>query len=126
MMKYLLCILSLAFLLRGLSPSPHEKNAERLQQTTEVSAYSCAMPTTAFASTPMGSHSLGVLTFFSLPRNITPIKTLKFNDIPVIVRLLSSRSFRLPEDKRRNLLTDTNSLKYLNRYYIYTLGHILI
>ena len=126
MIKYLLCILSLAFLLIGGSLSTHEEDVRGFRETTVISVENDAVATTTFSSTPEESHSLGILTTFSLLRNITPVRTLKFNDIPVIVQLLSSRSFRLPEDKRKILLSDTNYLKYSNRYYIYTLAHILI
>lgn len=126
MMKYLLCILSLAFLLIGGSLSTHKEDAQGFRETAVISVDSDVSATTTLASTPEESHSLGILTTFSLPRNITPVRTLKFNDIPVIVQLLSLRSFRLPEDKRKILLSDTNYLKYSNRYYIYTLAHILI
>ncbi len=125
MMKYLLCILSLAFLLIGGSLT-HKEDAQGFRETAVISVDSDISATTTLASTPEESHSLGILTTFSLPRNITPVRTLKFNDIPVIVQLLSLRSFRLPEDKRKILLSDTNYLKYSNRYYIYTLAHILI
>ncbi|QIU97491.1 hypothetical protein BacF7301_11930 [Bacteroides faecium] len=125
-MKYLLCILSLAFLLIGGSLSTHKEDAQGFRETAVISVDSDISATTTLASTPEESHSLGILTTFSLPRNITPVRTLKFNDIPVIVQLLSLRSFRLPEDKRKILLSDTNYLKYSNRYYIYTLAHILI
>lgn len=126
MMKYLLCILSLAFLLIGGSLSTHKEDAQGFRETAVIAVDSDISATTTFFSTPAESHSLGILTTFSLPRNITPVRTLKFNDIPVIVQLLSLRSFRLPEDKRKILLSDTNYLKYSNRYYIYTLAHILI
>ena len=125
-MKYLLCILSLAFLLIGGSLSTHKEDAQGFRETAVISVDSDISATTTLASTPEESHSLGILTTFSLPRNITPVRTLKFNDIPVIVQLLSLRSFRLPEDKRKILLSDTNYLKYSNRYYIYTLAHSLI
>lgn len=126
MMKYLLCILSLAFLLIGGSLSTHKEDVQGFRETAVIAVDSDISATTTLASTPEESHSLGILTTFSLPRNITPVRTLKFNDIPVIVQLLSLRSFRLPEDKRKILLSDTNYLKYSNRYYIYTLAHILI
>lgn len=126
MMKYFLCILSLAFLLIGSSLSTHKEDAQGFRETTVTSVDSDISAATTFSSTPAESHSLGILTTFSLPRNITPVRTLKFNDIPVIIQLLSLRSFRLPEDKRKILLSDTNYLKYSNRYYIYTLAHILI
>lgn len=125
-MKYLLCILSLAFLLIGGSLSTHKEDVQGFRETAVIAVDSDISATTTLASTPEESHSLGILTTFSLPRNITPVRTLKFNDIPVIVQLLSLRSFRLPEDKRKILLSDTNYLKYSNRYYIYTLAHILI
>lgn len=126
MMKYLLCILSFAFLLIGGSLATHKEDAQGFRETAVISVDSDVMADTTFSSSPEESHSLGILTTFSLPRNITPVRTLKFNDIPVVVQLLSSRSFHLPEERRKILLSDTNYLKYYNRYYIYTLAHILI
>ena len=108
-MKYLLCILSLAFLLVGVGLFSNEEDLQGFREETGVPVL-CD----------------GILTAFSLPRNISPIRTLKFNDIPTIVQLLSSRTFRLSEDKRKIIYSDTDYLKYSNRYYIYTLAHILI
>ena len=113
-MKYLLCILSLAFLL-----------VQGFREETGVPVL-CDVSPTGFSSAPAEHYDFGILTTFSLPRNVSPVRTLKFNDIPTIVQLLSSRTFRLSEDKRKIIYSDTDYLKYSNRYYIYTLAHILI
>ena len=117
-MKYLLCILSLAFLLVGVGLFSNEEDLQGFREETGV-------PVLCDVS-PAEHYDFGILTAFSLPRNISPVRTLKFNDIPTIVQLLSSRTFRLSEDKRKIIYSDTDYLKYSNRYYIYTLAHILI
>ena len=121
-MKYLLCILSLAFLLVGVGLFSNEEDLQGFREETGVPVL-CDVSPTGFSAE---HYDFGTLTAFSLPRNISPIRTLKFNDIPTIVQLLSSRTFRLSEDKRKIIYSDTDYLKYSNRYYIYTLAHILI
>lgn len=124
-MKYLLCILSLAFLLVGVGLFSNEEDLQGFREETGVPVL-CDVSPAGFSSAPAEHYDFGILTAFSLPRNISPVRTLKFNDIPTIVQLLSSRTFRLSEDKRKIIYSDTDYLKYSNRYYIYTLAHILI
>lgn len=124
-MKYLLCILSLAFLLVGVGLFSNEEDLQGFREETGVPVF-CDVSPTGFSSAPAEHYDFGILTTFSLPRNVSPVRTLKFNDIPTIVQLLSSRTFRLSEDKRKIIYSDTDYLKYSNRYYIYTLAHILI
>ena len=116
-MKYLLCILSLAFLLVGVGLFSNEEDLQGFREETGVPVL-CDVSPTGFSSAPAEHYDFGILTAFSLPRNISPVRTLKFNDIPTIVQLLSS--------KRKIIYSDTDYLKYSNRYYIYTLAHILI
>ena len=118
-MKYLLCILSLAFLLVGVGLFSNEEDLQGFREETGVPVL-CDVSPTGFSSAPAEHYDFGILTAFS------PIRTLKFIDIPTIVQLLSSRTFRLSEDKRKIIYSDTDYLKYSNRYYIYTLAHILI
>ena len=118
-MKYLLCILSLAFLLVGVGLFSNEEDLQGFREETGVPVL-CDVSPTGFSSAPAEHYDFGILTAFSLPRNISPVRTLKFND------MLSSRTFRLSEDKRKIIYSDTDYLKYSNRYYIYTLAHILI
>ena len=120
-----MCILSLAFLLVGVGLFSNEEDLQGFREETGVPVL-CDVSPTGFSSAPAEHYDFGILTAFSLPRNISPIRTLKFNDIPTIVQLLSSRTFRLSEDKRKIIYSDTDYLKYSNRYYIYTLAHILI
>ena len=114
-MKYLLCILSLAFLLVGVGLFSNEEDLQGFREETGVPVL-CDVSPTGFSSAPAEHYDFGILTAFSLPRNISP----------TIVQLLSSRTFRLSEDKRKIIYSDTDYLKYSNRYYIYTLAHILI
>ena len=41
-------------------------------------------------------------------------------------QLLRLPDTQLPENRWQGLSPDTNYIKYSNRYYVYTLGHILI
>ncbi len=90
----------------------HKEDAQGFRETVVIAVDSDISATVTLTSTSAESHSLGILTTFSLLQNITSVRTLKFNDISVIVQLLSLRSFRLHEDKRKILLSDTNCLKY--------------
>lgn len=130
-MRHLLCILSLVFLLLGGSQWSNEENMQRFRDNTGVSElYTLLTDHTlsdpGFSCEPEHDYSLGILTAGSLPSHITPSRTLKFNDIPTIVQLLSTRAYRLPEDRRKTLISDTNYLRYSNKYYLYALAHILI
>lgn len=150
MMKYLFCILSLAFLFAGVGHIPN-KDLRGFQTETGISplctslaafSQACATSSSTLVSSDPDDNTLSSsLTFFSestnhctfciltasvLPGANAPVKTLNFNAISVIVQLLSSQDSYLSENRWKNLLADTNFLKYSNRYYIYTLSHILI
>lgn len=130
-MRHLLCILSLAFLLLGGSQWSTEENMQRFRDNTGVSQL-CTLLTDhtlshpGFSCEPENDYSLGILTAGSLPSHITPSRTLKFNETSTIVQLLSTRAYRLPEYRRKILISDTNCLRYSHKYYLYTLAHILI
>lgn len=147
-MKYLFCILSLALLFVGVGHIPNkdlqgfQSEAGILPSCTSLAAFSQACSTSSLASSDSDDNTLSSSrTFFSestnhctfciltasvLPGANAPVKTLNFNAISVIVQLLSSQDSYLSENRWKNLLADTNYLKYSNRYYIYTLSHILI
>lgn len=147
MMKHLFCILSLALLLIGFCQFSDRKDLQRFREITGISNF-CTFSATVsppdsssyslyilsedqnshltYSSEPVDCYSLGILTAFSVPRGVNLVKTLKFNDIPTIVQLLSSQDSRLSENKWKILSSDTNYLKYSTKYYIYTLAHILI
>lgn len=130
-MRHLLCILSLAFLLLGGSQLSNEEDLLRFRENTGVSEFCTSFADNTysdpgFSCEPDHDCSLGILTPFSLPSSTTPSRTLKFNDISTIVQLLSTRAYRLPEYRCKTLITDTNYLRYSNKYYLYALAHILI
>lgn len=147
MMKTLFCILSLAFLLLGIGAVSH-KNLQGFREESGISA-SCislaalspaASDSSVLSASPSDdalsssrifftkslTHYTGILTALSAPRTTTPTKTLKFNAIPTIIYLLSLQDSELSGSGWKNGFSDTNFLKYSHRYYIYTLGHILI
>lgn len=148
MMKYLFCILSLAFLLIGTGQVPTE-DLQGFRENSGISA--CCVSPSAVSSADFASsflddsssdntlstkktifsktsehYTFGILTALSVPKTITPVRTLKFNAISTILHLLSSQDSSLPKNRYKNLFSDTNYLKYSSGYYIYTLARILI
>lgn len=149
-MKYLFCILPLAFLFAGVGHIPN-KDLQGFRSEigissscASLSAFSQAQSTlsSAFTSSDADHNALSssktffsestnhgtfcILTASAVPGANAPVKTLNFNAISVIVQLLSSQDSYLSENRWKHLLADTDYLKYSNRYYIYTLSHILI
>lgn len=59
-------------------------------------------------------------------RTIHPSKILRFNPTTLAILALSSLNSQLPEKTWTNPSFDTNLTKFSYRYYIYTLGRILI
>ena len=148
MMKSLFCILSLAFLLLGIGHvsnqdlqgfrenagisascislavlSPADSDSSLLCESSLDDNLSTAR---AFFSTSSTNYTYCILSALSVPGTSIPVKTLRFNSISTIVQLLSSQDSRLPENRWKNLFSDTNHLKYSNRQYLYSLAHILI
>ncbi|MDD3036729.1 hypothetical protein [Bacteroides sp.] len=144
MMKNVFCILSFALLFIGLFQFSNREDLQGFRELTGISDLCTSLTVSsssnfslfllgddqassmALSSAEADSHSLGILTAISVPRSVTPVKTLKFNDIPTIVQLLSSQDSRLSENQSKILVSDTNYLKYTTKYYIYTLSHIII
>lgn len=145
-MKYLFCILSLAFLLVGTG-HVSTKDLQGFREDSGISAC-CVSPSavssadfTSFDDSPSDNtlsaektifsknseyYTFGILTALSVPKTTTPVRTLKFNAISTIVHLLSLQDASLPKNRYKNLFSDADYLKYSSRYYIYTLAHILI
>lgn len=67
-MKYLLCILSLAFLLVGVGLFSNEEDLQGFREETGVPVL-CDVSPTGFSSAPAEHYDFGILTAFSLPRN---------------------------------------------------------
>lgn len=149
-MKYLFCILSLAFLFVGVGHIPN-KDLQGFRSETGISPFctslaafsqACSTSSSTLASSDPDDNALSssrtffsestnhctfcILTTSAIPGANAPVKTLNFNAISVIVQLLSSQDSYLSENRWKSLLADTNYLKYSHRYYIYTLSHILI
>lgn len=148
MMKSLFCILSLALLLLGVGHiSNKDLHGFRGEAGIPMSCISLATLSSADSTTSLFSDELSddifsssgafftesskyytscILTAFSTPSTITPVKTLKFNAVSTIVHLLSLQEAFLSENRWKKFASDTDYLKYSNGYYIYTLAHILI
>lgn len=74
------------------------------------------------------NHNLtdGLFSDFSSYRNSTsPAKTLRIS-AAVMREIYDLMDTKLPENKWQGVSPDTNYIKYSNRYYVYTLSHILI
>lgn len=145
MIKHLFCILSLAFLLAGVGHIS-SKDMQGFRNNSGVpvsciSSYAVSSADSSFENPSQSDslssiltifsetakhHAFGILTVLTIPNTTMPVKTLRFNSISTIVHLLSSKDASLSENRWKNLFSDTNYLKYSNKYYIYTLSHILI
>ena len=62
----------------------------------------------------------------TLSRTTSLSKILRFNVSSVTIRILSSLKYQFPKEKWTGLPYYTNLTKFSYRYYVYTLGRILI
>lgn len=146
MIKYILCILLGVILSSGLSPvsdkdsqeSRFEAGAVGIQSYTQSNYHvaKAIVKQSYEANSSFGdekcngkcnyknSDGIPGSSFFS--RNLPPSKTLRFNAASVAILLLSSFQSQLSEVKRTEISSYTNFTKLSYRYYVYTLGRILI
>ena len=68
----------------------------------------------------------GILGNSLLSRTTSLSKILRFNVSSVTIRILSSLKYQFPKEKWTGLPYYTNLTKFSYRYYVYTLGRILI
>ena len=68
----------------------------------------------------------GILGNSLLARTTSLSKILRFNVSSVTIRILSSLKYQFPKEKWTGLPYYTNLTKFSYRYYVYTLGRILI
>lgn len=141
MVRYLFGILLGALLMLGFQHySSQELQELRSQAVTATLDIQSATYSDCHISAAIGSdncHSFsneasnyrisdGLLGDFSSFRNSSvPSKILKYN-LTAMKQLLRLPDTQLPENRWQGLSPDTNYIKYSNRYYVYTLGHILI
>lgn len=144
MTKYLFNLLFVALLILGFYYGSDENSQSPQSNTaTEVEdIYSCANTGNCTCMLVSGqthkdyqtfgngtsnySISDGVLGDFSSFRSTPPPnKILKTNAV-AMRQMLHFLNAQLPENKWQGLSPDTNYIKYSNKYYVYTLAHILI
>lgn len=142
MMKYIFFISLGAFLLLGLSSSPGK---DKYKFRMEIGAIITESPNLASRITikhicdkmsflkedrqsSMYSHNFydGVVANPLSSRFFFPSKILKINPSLAVVQILSSLKSQLHKDKRTAFSYNVNLAKYSQRYYIYTLEHILV
>lgn len=112
-----------AFSISAASFSPSDTDASFLD---DLSSDDALETTHSFFAESSTHYTFGILSALSIPTTTTPVKTLKFNDISIIVQLLSLQDSRLADNRWKTSFSNTNSLKYSSKYYIYNLAHILI
>ena len=113
MAKYIFCILFGIFLIWGCNLVPDK---ELQEFRTEA------------GTTTIQSHNIadGILGNSLLSRTTSLSKILRFNVSSVTIRILSSLKYQFPKEKWTGLPYYTNLTKFSYRYYVYTLGRILI
>lgn len=142
-MKYIYCILFSVLLFGGIYEIPTLDQQESGTQTEATNiqpatqSYYCISTAVSSQSPSNDNHIFNDRTAncnindilsgnLSTLRNTVPSKTLKFNATHIVMQLLSSMNSPRPDNKSGSNSPDTNYTKYSNKYYVYTLGHILI
>lgn len=144
MNKYFFYILFGALLVLGFhyGPDKDSQNCRLTEVAEAIDMQSCAELNSGTCSLVSGqSHednysyskessnyclTDGLLNDISSFRSTTAsTKILKVN-MAAMRQMHYLASTQLPENKWQGLSPDTNYIKYSNRYYVYTLGHILI
>lgn len=146
MMKYVYCILLGVFLISGgylvtdqalpefrssitgtvnvQSRVQHEYDAKTIiKQSDKENSFHPKKESHRNFSCELGDGISGYS--FSL-RTISPSKTLRAHIPSITIRMLSSLKTQLPEKSGAASTHCTNPTKYSYRYYVYTLGRILI
>lgn len=142
MMKYIFCIMIGLFLTAGFT-LVFDQNRQEFRTETGTVDLSASISSTDYVSQAIiqpsceEDHSIkeGLFNFktsdivagnsFS-SRNLPPAKTLRFNAASLVIQKLSALKSPLPEVRWAGLFFYTHLCKYSNRYYLYTLGRILI
>ena len=130
MTKYIFCILFSIFLIWGCSLIP-DKELQEFRTEAGTTAKQSGKEKSFFqagkydgkydcniADGILGNSLLSRTTYFS--------KILRFSVSSVTIRILSSLKYQFPKEKWTGLPYYTNLTKFSYRYYVYTLGRILI
>ena len=144
MIKYIFGILISALFILGLHLDSDIKQQKSQSQTVTLSQNvqirslsNCSVSTASNKQFNEICHTLnysmsdyeisdGILADFSSFRNATtPSKILKYH-IVVARQIFNLSDVQLPGNKWQGFSPDANYIKYSNKYYVYTLGHILI
>lgn len=142
MNKYIYYILFSALLVLGFLHGPDKDSQSfRLNKATEAVDMHAELSSSTCTLVSSQSHERdysydkessnycltdGLLNDITSFRSTTaPTKILKVN-VALMKQINYLANGQLPENKWQGLSPDTNFIKYSNRYYVYTLGHILI
>ena len=146
MTKYIFCILFSIFLIWGCSLIPDKELQEfrteagttAIQSHTQLQNYRSKavvkQPGKEFRYLRAGKYdgkydcniADGILGNSLLSRPTYFSKILRFSVSSVTIRILSSLKYQFPKEKWTGLPYYTNLTKFSYRYYVYTLGRILI
>ncbi|HJD77165.1 hypothetical protein [Bacteroides reticulotermitis] len=142
MMKYIFFISLGLFLMLGVSSVPNKDlqgvrstigtiATESLSHASKISIQEvCKKDYQLKEDSHYGRYSYetgdGVLANSLLSRSYFTPKTLKITPSSAVIQILSAFKTQLPEEKWTAFSYEINPLKYSYRYYIYTLGRMLI
>ena len=146
MTKYIFCILFGIFLIWGCSLIP-DKELQEFRTEAGTTAIQSHTQLQNYRSKAVVKQSGKEKSFFQagkydgkydcniadgilgnslLSRTTSVSKILRFSVSSVTIRILSSLKYQFPKEKWTGLAYYTNLTKFSYRYYVYTLGRILI
>ena len=128
MAKYIFCILFGIFLIWGCNLVPDKELQEFRTEagTTTIQSHNKSFQEGKYDGKYDCNIADGILGNSLLSRTTSLSKILRFNVSAVTIRILSSLKYQFPKEKWTGLPYYTNLTKFSYRYYVYTLGRILI
>lgn len=146
MIKYILCILLGVVLTSGLGTISDQDSQRSRTEVGTVGLESCTQSNYQVSGTVVKQSSKenssvgdekcngkynckisdGVPGSPFYSRTLPPTKNLRFNASSTVIQILSSFKSQLSQVKRTELSSYVNPTKSSYRYYVYTLGRILI
>ena len=132
MAKYIFCILFGIFLIWGCNLVPDKELQEfRTEAGTTAVVKQSGKENNSFQEGKYdGKYDCNIANSILgnslLSRTTSLSKILRFNVSSVTIRILSSLKYQFPKEKWTGLPYYTNLTKFSYRYYVYTLGRILI
>ena len=128
MAKYIFCILFGIFLIWGCNLVPDKELQEFRTEagTTTIQSHNKSQSYRSKAVVKQSGKENNSFQEGKYDGKYDLSKILRFNVSSVTIRILSSLKYQFPKEKWTGLPYYTNLTKFSYRYYVYTLGRILI